>query len=665
MIVLDLGLPGLDGVEVCREVRTFSDAYVVMLTARSEEVDKLIGLSVGADDYMTKPFSPRELTARIQAMLRRPRPLGTAPDGPTHDRSVGTVDHRPGRSRRLARRRSGRVDPHRVRPPGRPVGATPDGLQPPAAHRRRVGTSLGGRRAPGRRPRRPPAPQAAATTPPRAGSSAPSAASATGWAPASDAAGRYTASTAAQPARVRPQLRDPAAGGPGSGAGGRGRHHMGGRLAVGPDIFHKHLMRPASTTQPSETGPRGAGVRLRRCCLDRASRWLAAVLAALAVSWYFSRRVQTLDRAGSQSPHPQIATGRYGARVADPGLGAEFGDPGDHLQPAGRTLGATESTRRRMLADLAHEMRTPLATIDAHLEALEDGIRHLDEDTLGSSAASTQRLRRLAEDITAVSRAEEGKLHISPQPVAAARPGRRCRRGRPRPVHRPGVRLDHGPRGRRAGASGRRPDGPGAGNLLDNACVTPPRAAPVTSPVGARAPGSSSPSPTRARESTPNTWTMSSTGSTGSTPLATATEVARGLGSVSPKHSSKPTAAESRPPALDRATARSSPSGSLAPSSEVRICRAQGPVGRCSSNPSQVGSPSLSVLTADVAVVRRPNYKLAELLGNSGITPEQVPDEFEPRTSAVGCDRYTLVSGTRNEHMVDRGGSWRRQTSRA
>ena len=70
--------PSLDGVEVCRQLRTFSDAYVVMLTARSEEVDTLIGLSVGADDYMTKPFSPRELMARITAMLRRPRTGRTA-----------------------------------------------------------------------------------------------------------------------------------------------------------------------------------------------------------------------------------------------------------------------------------------------------------------------------------------------------------------------------------------------------------------------------------------------------------------------------------------------------------------------------------------------------------------------------------------------------------
>jgi DNA-binding response OmpR family regulator len=73
VVVLDLGLPGLDGIEVCRQLRTFTDCYVIMLTARADEIDKLIGLSVGADDYLTKPFSPRELVARVHAMLRRPR----------------------------------------------------------------------------------------------------------------------------------------------------------------------------------------------------------------------------------------------------------------------------------------------------------------------------------------------------------------------------------------------------------------------------------------------------------------------------------------------------------------------------------------------------------------------------------------------------------------
>jgi DNA-binding response OmpR family regulator len=73
VIVLDLGLPGTGGVEVCRAVRTFCDCCIVMLTARVTEIDKLVGLSVGADDYLTKPFSPRELVARVRAMLRRPR----------------------------------------------------------------------------------------------------------------------------------------------------------------------------------------------------------------------------------------------------------------------------------------------------------------------------------------------------------------------------------------------------------------------------------------------------------------------------------------------------------------------------------------------------------------------------------------------------------------
>jgi DNA-binding response OmpR family regulator len=78
VVVLDLMLPGLDGIEVCRRLRAVSDAYVVMLTAKSEEIDKLVGLAIGADDYVTKPFSPRELVGRIRAMLRRPRSSSVA-----------------------------------------------------------------------------------------------------------------------------------------------------------------------------------------------------------------------------------------------------------------------------------------------------------------------------------------------------------------------------------------------------------------------------------------------------------------------------------------------------------------------------------------------------------------------------------------------------------
>ena len=71
LVVLDLMLPGLDGLSLCRELRGFSDVPVVMLTARVEEIDRLLGLEAGADDYVCKPFSPRELMARIKAILRR------------------------------------------------------------------------------------------------------------------------------------------------------------------------------------------------------------------------------------------------------------------------------------------------------------------------------------------------------------------------------------------------------------------------------------------------------------------------------------------------------------------------------------------------------------------------------------------------------------------
>ena len=89
LIVLDVMLPGFDGIEVCRQVRTFSDAYIIMLTARDEEIDKVVALSTGADDYLVKPFSPRELIARVKAMLRRPRtPAASAP-------GTGTVEAPP------------------------------------------------------------------------------------------------------------------------------------------------------------------------------------------------------------------------------------------------------------------------------------------------------------------------------------------------------------------------------------------------------------------------------------------------------------------------------------------------------------------------------------------------------------------------------------------
>ncbi len=88
IVILDITLPELDGIELCRQLRGFSDAYVLMLTARGTEIDRVIGLSVGADDYLIKPFFPSELAARVKAILRRPR---SAHPGGSGERQFGDL----------------------------------------------------------------------------------------------------------------------------------------------------------------------------------------------------------------------------------------------------------------------------------------------------------------------------------------------------------------------------------------------------------------------------------------------------------------------------------------------------------------------------------------------------------------------------------------------
>jgi two-component system, OmpR family, response regulator BaeR len=101
LILLDLMLPGLDGIAVCREIRKFSNVPIIMVTAKVEEVDRLIGLEIGADDYICKPFSPREVVARVKAVLRRthpsdsPRRLVVGPLLLDEDSREVTVDGKP------------------------------------------------------------------------------------------------------------------------------------------------------------------------------------------------------------------------------------------------------------------------------------------------------------------------------------------------------------------------------------------------------------------------------------------------------------------------------------------------------------------------------------------------------------------------------------------
>ncbi|OAV78217.1 cell wall metabolism sensor histidine kinase WalK, partial [Dietzia sp. 111N12-1] len=141
-----------------------------------------------------------------------------------------------------------------------------------------------------------------------------------------------------------------------------------------------------------------------------------AVLLALLVSWYLTRRVQHSVTAVTSST-AEIASGRYDTRVVSPGLGREFDDLADSVNELARRLDATETTRRRMLADLGHEMRTPLATLDSYLEAIDDGIHTFDDDVRTILWSATRRLERLAADIVDVSRAEEHLTRLRPSPT--------------------------------------------------------------------------------------------------------------------------------------------------------------------------------------------------------------------------------------------------------
>ncbi|MDT8305269.1 MAG: response regulator transcription factor [Anaerolineae bacterium] len=107
LVILDLNLPGMDGMEVATRLRERSDVYILMLTARTEEMDRVAGLKLGADDYLTKPFSPRELVARVEAILRRQR-----------------GDRRGGNSRHF-RLFSIDADRYEARTPGGPIELTP------------------------------------------------------------------------------------------------------------------------------------------------------------------------------------------------------------------------------------------------------------------------------------------------------------------------------------------------------------------------------------------------------------------------------------------------------------------------------------------------------------------------------------------------------------
>lgn len=186
---------------------------------------------------------------------------------------------------------------------------------------------------------------------------------------------------------------------------------------VAPGTFHSHLQHAGVGHTAAET------IHVERAFDDSllialGVALVTSVLMALGVTAYFTRRVQRSTAAVAESA-VDIASGQYRARVPSPGLGSEFDQLATTINELAERLGDVETTRRRILADLAHEMRTPLASIEAHLEAVEDGVRELDEATLAVLHSDTSRLQRLAEDISAVSQAEEGRLESRPVPTMA------------------------------------------------------------------------------------------------------------------------------------------------------------------------------------------------------------------------------------------------------
>ncbi len=246
------------------------------------------------------------------------------------------------------------------------------------------------------------------------------------------------------------------------------------------------------------------------------------MLLALVVSWYLTRRVQRSITAVTTSA-AQIADGHYDTRVHSHGLGREFDELAVSVNELARRLEATENTRSRMLADLGHEMRTPVTTLDSYLEALDDGVRTFDDDTRQVLRDATNRLERLAQDITAVSHAEEHLTRIRPTSTATGALVTSAVHAAREQFENKGVTLD----ARLEDSAAVTVDPDRLGQCWETCSTTPcgtlPRAAPSRSRADrANTDTHRSSSPTPATASRTTSSTISSTASTEWTPPATA-----------------------------------------------------------------------------------------------------------------------------------------------
>ncbi|PYF95904.1 Signal transduction histidine kinase [Georgenia satyanarayanai] len=185
-------------------------------------------------------------------------------------------------------------------------------------------------------------------------------------------------------------------------------------LAIGPEIFHDHMLmaEPADSSVVSHAGE----AFTTAWTLSLSLALLAALLTSVVVSVFLTRRIaRSLERVRQAAA--QVASGDYAARVPEVHMGTEFDDLAGAFNTMAADLGEIEQTRTRMLGDLAHEMRTPVATLDGYLEGILDGVVAADEPTLGMLREQVARLARLAQDIALVTAAGEGRLRMHWQPL--------------------------------------------------------------------------------------------------------------------------------------------------------------------------------------------------------------------------------------------------------
>lgn len=183
---------------------------------------------------------------------------------------------------------------------------------------------------------------------------------------------------------------------------------------VGPVFFHQHLIEVENS--PGTTFEHAEAAFISASTLTLAIALGASALTSLAVSLILARRIGaslgTMSTAAAQ-----VAAGRFQARVARPRVGAEFDELADAFNDMATRLDRDEDLRRRLMADVAHELRTPVTTISATVDALEDGVQQLDPQTVEVLRTQASRLTRLAADLAAVTRAETGALHLGRQPM--------------------------------------------------------------------------------------------------------------------------------------------------------------------------------------------------------------------------------------------------------